>query len=1117
MADYGTKYRLEYYSFKQRQFRLELRKKDYSGAIHNIIGSEFPATIKSPGQGDSKFTPPVLGSSMEMRLRPNINSVDYDFYADLTGINDREWQAVLEEKVGEEVYEGSFKIDSLNVTNNATDPSGSIEITHVGGLANEPTCYLKCVVLDFPTSGSKWLDIYAAPSGENWDSPNAIYLDYAEVIAGDTQDDWIDRWVAARSNVEKLSSSEIRYTLNTYEPEIDTNYQIKVRYYEDSVLYPRTVDQYSGNFTGSTTRQWIRVYWIDEDTDGSPRVTQLAEHYYSNSESVVSVADVLADQIDGVTIEGVTLNGQYYYMIEFEAVAASGTIDLTLLNVDEDGNGVEIKEGRFNDTYMQVEKMDGSDYAYNLVDFSGGDSGGDYFGVYIDNGSSQYWLVRTFSTPDDTAETIINRLITKINNYYEIWEASVDENDSTKANLKVFADASTWQYKFLTDGGSSLTPSSYVSFSEGDNYDMIWIGWVVPENYERQHIPGKPEIKINAVDGLGGLKNFDFEVNEEIPFQKLTILKIIVEALRKTGLNLRLYEAFDLYPTSTDGTSPPLIQIYRDASGLVGKSAREVLDEMVKLLKGRLVQHYGRWEIIPLDQLTDSYTYRVYDHLSNYITTKDRTDFIKNLGGETRENIMIGAAAKVTYENPYKQVITTQDFGLVPQLIKLPNFNYIIGNLNNSKYPWDWAYDDVVQSSFLDKVYRDGDLVKIAEKATAQSGVYYLRQEFKLADIESESDEQKQFELDFTYQKNPYPFIGSDYISFQLILSDGSTTLYLRDTDLSNKFTTDPTTIQLDNFGDEEESFKIEFNFPDDFTTEVDAELRIYQQTDGEVAIKYVKIDARAVAPSKMKVASWYNEVVTEVQSDVLEEKFELGDALSVVGAGQIYKNILYRKNANGDYIPTTVWVEDPDASSLSGQKPIVEHLRHLYLKGYATQVARLEATIRAQIADLYDIQRDKTDEDRLYMLIGGDWNTRMDEIKGEWQEINISDAGLTRTDQEKVTEESTGSDAYSTNPGGGDVDLTNYVTVQQLENALKGKTGSFTGNDLDSNYEKEIYHNLGITRPFVYLYRKLGTNEYEQIDFSNYRVDTEGSGDHVIIRLVVPVQATDTILYRIL
>jgi hypothetical protein len=135
--------------------------------------------------------------------------------------------------------------------------------------------------------------------------------------------------------------------------------------------------------------------------------------------------------------------------------------------------------------------------------------------------------------------------------------------------------------------------------------------------------------------------------------------------------------------------------------------------------------------------------------------------------------------------------------------------------------------------------------------------------------------------------------------------------------------------------------------------------------------------------------------------------------------------------------------------------------------------------------------------------------------ITGEWQEIDIDDSAFTRTDVVLVAEEKSGASAYSDVPageGGEEVDLSDYVTKDQLQDALHGKKGSFTGSDLSSR-QITIYHYLEETEPILLLFDK----DNKQIGHDNFSYDTEGSNNYVVLTINIPVGSSETVKYRFL
>jgi hypothetical protein len=1126
---YNTKYNIYFDDlYAGDSWTIHLKQDGYSGSEYTLAGGASPAVIDDPSNGENKFVP-VKGTQMKMTVVPNLDSSDYDFKADFADIDDREWQAVLKKTVSSGIYTGSFEIDSLNISSNAVDPTGEIEITSVGDLVDRPTCDLKCDILVYPTSpASDTLYLYACPEYEGVDSPNAKQIAHVTINHDDTQDEWITRLAGNYAQITKIDSSNIRWEQQSYDADIDSGWQIKVKY-KESEWKPYSATYY--NFTGSTERQWIEVQWITEDDSDAnePTVTVLATHYFSSGETIADVVADIITQIDETTLENVyfsSLSGfvdELTLLCDDDSSGDGSTIVITLDGMGADGNGISIKSALTNDSYLRIIKRDGSDYAYNLTDFSGGDSGGDAFQVQVDEGSGFVTIGETVGYADDTAATIIERIVNDINNNYEKYDVAVDTTNSAKGNITIeTSGAGSWVYKFITDGGSSVSPddsSDGKAFNTSTKEQIKWIGWVVPGLYEQPHHGGNVKLQLKAVDGLGDLSSFPFEINDKRPFQKLRLLDIMSAALRKTDLNLRLFEAFDRWQVGTDITNSPLKEVYEDASRLNGVDCLTALKEVVRLAKGQIKQVDGRWEMIPLDQLhTGSITYRVFNYLGRYITTFDKTGFIKGVSSVTGTNVFLNRSISFEYEDAYKKVITKQNYGLVPQLLKFPNFDTINDNLNNELYPWAWMYDGERQASFLGKVNRtDNGYLRIAKKATDQTGVYYLRQQFTIGDVEQGEIDQKHFTFQLTYKQGASDSQAAADIQVKVYMTGGGATTYLTAETEATSLTTDDTTLTIDADEDDgDKTFELNFDYPYGLLNnvkEATGYIEIYQQTDGMVTIKSAKININAISTKSKNTTSYYSELVNELGAEILEIPIKLGDGPSVPNARQMYKNVLFWYDDDGTLRMTDAWDTEPDSSG-GTPRPIVESMRHFYLQEYARPITFLSGKIHGDLEPT-DVMRDETNSNLLMMMVAGAWDVKRSTIGGEWQEINIDDSAYTRVDKDEKLASTTGSDSYTavqqTQEAGEEVDLSNYATHDDVNTAIRGNEGSFQGSDL-TNYQITIYHSRNTYLPIVALYNE---ND-ELIDPSNFKIDTENSNTHFVLTFLSPLGSSEVAKFRV-
>ena len=127
----------------------------------------------------------------------------------------------------------------------------------------------------------------------------------------------------------------------------------------------------------------------------------------------------------------------------------------------------------------------------------------------------------------------------------------------------------------------------------GSSYQLIWDGFVATELYSEPDIAPPYDVKITATDGLGILKEYDFEASGG-----LSIRKHIQELLKKTGdTQPYLYTASQL--RAGNGTAAGFLddtEINMDY--MVGKNCYEVLAELLKSLRCSITRYGTMWLLV---------------------------------------------------------------------------------------------------------------------------------------------------------------------------------------------------------------------------------------------------------------------------------------------------------------------------------------------------------------------------------------------------------------------------------------------------------------------------------------------------------------------------------------
>lgn len=132
--------------------------------------------------------------------------------------------------------------------------------------------------------------------------------------------------------------------------------------------------------------------------------------------------------------------------------------------------------------------------------------------------------------------------------------------------------------------------------------ELVWKGFVATELYSEPDIAPPYDVAVTATDGLGVLKEYDFEGRG---LRK--VHEMLSYLLGKTGLSQSVYCLTSEGPTS--GTPVTMFDsVSIDMDYMVGKNCYEVLDELLRSLHFTVTQYRGEWLLVRETDLADNVT-----------------------------------------------------------------------------------------------------------------------------------------------------------------------------------------------------------------------------------------------------------------------------------------------------------------------------------------------------------------------------------------------------------------------------------------------------------------------------------------------------------------------------
>lgn len=171
---------------------------------------------------------------------------------------------------------------------------------------------------------------------------------------------------------------------------------------------------------------------------------------------------------------------------------------------------------------------------------------------------------------------------------------------------------------------------------DGEEY---WRGFLTPSLYTEQYVtPTNYYVTAEANDQLQILKETPFaDSSDNLITGDLSLIKIISIVLSYTDLDLPIRSCISIFEVDmdTDPEDDPLAQTYINAETYSKKTdpltCHDVLSNILLSFGARIFQWKGYWYLVPIDQYSDTVTYREFDVNGDYVTngTFDPTIDIK--------------------------------------------------------------------------------------------------------------------------------------------------------------------------------------------------------------------------------------------------------------------------------------------------------------------------------------------------------------------------------------------------------------------------------------------------------------------------------------------------------
>lgn len=211
------------------------------------------------------------------------------------------------------------------------------------------------------------------------------------------------------------------------------------------------------------------------------------------------------------------------------------------------------------------------------------------------------------------------------------------------------------------------------------NSSLIWSGFIIPDGCQESFAFTPYTIQVNAVDGLGLIKNLSYVQNDgNFWLGKQSFLEVIYNCLNRLAYpQIVINTCVNIYPESytPSDSLDPLAETFVDAQRFLKDdeinpmNCQEVMDSILKQWTACIIQSDGEWFIYRPNEaaLSDTLVFRSYT--DNVYTGTLSKNIKKLLGGYSQGNIIapyfhVNTDQLSTIERAYKNVSISYKYGV---------------------------------------------------------------------------------------------------------------------------------------------------------------------------------------------------------------------------------------------------------------------------------------------------------------------------------------------------------------------------------------------------------------------------------------------------------------------
>lgn len=249
---------------------------------------------------------------------------------------------------------------------------------------------------------------------------------------------------------------------------------------------------------------------------------------------------------------------------------------------------------------------------------------------------------------------------------------------ATDADITLTSETNSAFVELYTNDRNLYRVNFYKDFGTG--YEQKWTGKILPFIYMEPVAAAPYYTSVKATDGLAELKDNVFvQKDGQKFFGTVSLIKLVAYCLSFLKLDLNIRVAINLYAVDMDQTASddPFYQAYIDYECfyLATKTpdAEFVLRHILKAFGARITQWDNAWNIVRVDEMSDSYDYREFDSDGFYVSNSSYNP-VKELDYKPANKFMWERGANNELQAGFGSIRVNYKLGLKPNIINNGDF-----------------------------------------------------------------------------------------------------------------------------------------------------------------------------------------------------------------------------------------------------------------------------------------------------------------------------------------------------------------------------------------------------------------------------------------------------------